>query len=191
MQDSDPGGAQLATSPLLFGSKLVRAGLASPEQVDECLEIQRRSRTPSGACRRLGDIMIERGYVSARQIHAFLNGEVGVTGTRFGEVCLRLGLLNPGQLEAALLSQQQLRAAGRERHLGQLLAEMRLITAADVSSVLKIQGLESTECSKCRIDVNVPAGCPAADLRCPRCGRTLIYATEFEEVILDEDARRH
>jgi hypothetical protein len=63
----------LQREDILFGKLLVRCGLASPAQVNECLRIQGEledSRDPRYL--RLGEIMIEQGHLTTSQVQTLL-----------------------------------------------------------------------------------------------------------------------
>ena len=52
----------------LFGMLAVKAGLATRAQVEECAHLQQAERWSDGPPRRLGEIMAEKGYLSASQV---------------------------------------------------------------------------------------------------------------------------
>ena len=47
-----------------FGQNAVRAGLCSLDQIKECLNIQNRPHSSGAPPKRLGDLLVERGYLS-------------------------------------------------------------------------------------------------------------------------------
>jgi len=60
------------TSDLAFGELLVAAGAATTGQVNECLKAQRDSKLPGRPSRRLGELLVERGYSTSVQIRRTL-----------------------------------------------------------------------------------------------------------------------
>ncbi|NUN51145.1 MAG: serine/threonine protein kinase, partial [Candidatus Brocadiae bacterium] len=51
----------------MFGTIAVQLGLVSVQRVNECLEIQKQTQTLGGASKRLGDLLIEKGYLTRGQ----------------------------------------------------------------------------------------------------------------------------
>jgi hypothetical protein len=66
---SEPG---RPTGDVGLGDLLIREGLAPFEKVHECLEIQKRERQETGEARRLGEILLEKGYLSQTQLGSAL-----------------------------------------------------------------------------------------------------------------------
>jgi len=64
----------LEEDQFLFGHLVVRNRLATQEQVDECVEIQRRLEE-KGSLEKLGDIMIAKGYLTENQLHLILKAQ--------------------------------------------------------------------------------------------------------------------
>jgi protein-arginine kinase activator protein McsA len=60
--------SQREKESILFGKLAVREGLLSKEEVNECLKLQ----AAQGEKRALGEIMIEKGYLSSAQVQALL-----------------------------------------------------------------------------------------------------------------------
>ncbi len=58
----------------LFGHLVVRNKLATQEQVDECIEIQRRLEE-KGSLEKLGNIMISKGYLTENQLRLILKAQ--------------------------------------------------------------------------------------------------------------------
>jgi len=58
----------------LFGHLVVRNRLATQDQVDECIEIQRKLEE-KGSLEKLGDIMISKGYLTENQLHLILKAQ--------------------------------------------------------------------------------------------------------------------
>ncbi len=63
---------------LLFGSIAIKLGFSSLEQVNDCLRLQEDMKKLGGPPKRLGDIMIVKGYLDEKQ----LDDIIGFQGTR-------------------------------------------------------------------------------------------------------------
>jgi hypothetical protein len=59
----------------LFGETLVRAGLCTAAQVEECLGLQEKLRAAGKSGARLGEILAARKYVTRDRIDALLRGD--------------------------------------------------------------------------------------------------------------------
>jgi hypothetical protein len=57
---------------LSIGSVLVAAGVATQQQISECLAIQHAQKEPKSPSPRLGEILVGRGYATPEQIHRVL-----------------------------------------------------------------------------------------------------------------------
>jgi hypothetical protein len=139
-----------------FDAALVEAGIATQRQVDQSIGIQLE------LCRR------------------------GEPHKRLGDLCLRMGLLDGPQLAEALAEQQRLRTQGTFRRLGEILVERQRLKAAHISAVLKAQGYEIAECTKCRITYNIDLSWSPRPATCARCGRDLITVTAYDDDALEE-----
>ncbi|MBI2192406.1 MAG: protein kinase [Planctomycetes bacterium] len=86
---------KLEDDPQLFGQLVVRNKLATPEQVEECIGIQRKLEE-KGQLDRLGDIMVSKGYLTDNQLRLVLQAQQRIspiTGQRIPgyEILARLG----------------------------------------------------------------------------------------------------
>ncbi|MBI4577317.1 MAG: hypothetical protein HY722_13745 [Planctomycetes bacterium] len=90
-----------------FGRIAVKNGLCTEAQVEECLGIQR------GAAehRRIGEIFVERGYLSAEQVEKVLRAQKRsralLAESLFGQIAVKEGLITSEQLAEALREQKE------------------------------------------------------------------------------------
>ena len=129
-----------------LGELLAAEGLLTPTELELALDEQRRTG------RLLGQIVVDRGYVSAFSLARVLSAQHGVdlreperpepephlaevpsTWRPLGQVLLEQGLVTKSQLAEALLAQTA------ERRLGELLVERGLISGADLARALSEQ----------------------------------------------------
>ena len=129
-----------------LGELLADEGLLTPTELELALDEQRRTG------RLLGQIVVDRGYVSAFSLARVLSAQHGVnlhkpaepepaphlaevpgTWRPLGHVLLDQGLVTKSQLAEALLAQTA------DRRLGELLVERGLISGADLARALSEQ----------------------------------------------------
>ncbi len=107
-------------------------------------------------------------------------------GYPFGEILLRLKLVDEDTLGGALAAQEAAVALGRREFLGSILLRREAITAGELLRVLKIQGKRILRCSTCDLHANMtPSGDGPAPRRvCPACFGSLREAAE-DDLFLD------
>jgi serine/threonine-protein kinase len=83
---------------LTFGQVAILQGYTTPERVRECLEIQEKIRSIGGKPRLLGDILYEKGYLTAEQINrifqvqqAYQNQAKGILNIPGYEILSKIG----------------------------------------------------------------------------------------------------
>lgn len=167
----------------LLGEVALRAGLVTRPQLEECLALQERRRDQGKKVPRIGELLAHKGYLSRPQVKALLQGKYARQGGRFGEIAVRLQLVDAGAVEAALAEQARLADAG-ERHLalGQILRDRGQLEVHHVRAVLQAQGKTVARCRHCRKKFTIKDFRPGR-VRCKRCGRLLV-----EEPVADRDA---
>lgn len=118
-----------------LGARLVSQGVLSSAQIDEALWEQRQ-RHRRGEDVRLGDILLQRGWLRPRllartlvaQQQDGLSDDSAPAQKRIGDYLLREGLISARQLENALEAQMRLRLKGRPVHLGLILVRQGAIS---------------------------------------------------------------
>ncbi len=120
--------AMLASTESRLGEMLVAEGLLTDIQLQEALRFQ-RDRTSYIP---LGQILVERKYVTRRQLSHVL--DQGHKRTRLGEVLIRGGLVSSEQLEHALEQQKELKLP-----IGQVLVKMGYVTDEAMRHALSVQ----------------------------------------------------
>jgi two-component system chemotaxis sensor kinase CheA len=73
------------------------------------------------ACRKLGEILVERGDLTPEDMEKVLRGR-----KRFGEILVEKRLASPSQVEAALVEQQQMREVRQKRQSVETAASIRV-----------------------------------------------------------------
>lgn len=78
-----------------FGKLVVSRKLATQPQVEECLKVQHASRRQGKTPRRLGEIMVEKGYLTAAQVEQVLTFHPGKTNFLCASCGLGFSVQNP------------------------------------------------------------------------------------------------
>ena len=105
-----------------FELALVQAGVISAEDYVEAATRRDQERTP------LGQLAIEEGALTVRQVLDVLHEQAASPGKRFGDVAIQRGYLDNARLAALLLSQQE-----RQRPLLAHLVELGRVSAEAAS----------------------------------------------------------
>jgi type II secretory ATPase GspE/PulE/Tfp pilus assembly ATPase PilB-like protein len=79
-----------------IGDILVEQAKLPPESLEEALQMQQRKRM------RLGEVLVEAGLATAKDIDAALEEQKKRKGKRLGQVLVEMGILNEQQLSATL-----------------------------------------------------------------------------------------
>lgn len=132
-----------------LGTLLVQRRLATPEQLRELLDLQKRRQEMLGV----------RATLDANR--------------RLGGGLLRHGWITPAQLIECVKEQTQQREAGAHFALGQILVRKRYLSVDRLVEALAEQGKQVLACHACKARFNVLRYEPAHAYRCKRCGTVL------------------
>jgi hypothetical protein len=114
---------------MLIGKILVDQKKITPEQLQECLRIQKERRD-----KKIGDILLEEKFINEKQLQEALQKQE-VKHKLLGEILIEAGYITPNQLQHALLIQQK----NREKKLGHVLVELKYVTPNDICIALATQ----------------------------------------------------
>ncbi|MBI4569000.1 MAG: protein kinase, partial [Planctomycetes bacterium] len=126
---------------VLFGRLAVEKMFCSEEQVREALAAQ----SEGNGSPRLGDILIERGYLSPAQRERVLAAQeaeaFNETNGLFGHLAVKNGLARQEHVDECLALQKRMFPAKKAAtpHLGELLVERGYMSAPDSRAVLRAQ----------------------------------------------------
>jgi hypothetical protein len=128
-----------------LGEVLVRLGMLEPGEVRAALSIQEQLsdleqavRLAAGVREMLGALLVRSGKLSAGQLDRAL-AQQQREGGKLGEVCLRLGLLNEGELTGLLAfqrHQERQAVGGTPLRLGELLVTAGYISRSQLDDAL-------------------------------------------------------
>jgi serine/threonine protein kinase/tetratricopeptide (TPR) repeat protein len=171
----------------LLGSLAVREGLVSAQQVEECVTLQKSAPAP----RKLGEILIEKGYITASRLAALLDiqsRQVRIVaadparGGLFGQIALDLGFVPADKIEQALQEQAVLSRSGSPAMLGQILLRKGWLQTGQFLEILKVQRRTILRCAGCDTFYRFEEPDRGAKFACRRCGTiVLIPSAEPEE----------
>jgi hypothetical protein len=99
-----------------FGLHLKKKGIISAEELVAALELQQESLVP------IGQLALEEGILSARDIFEILRAQSESPSERFGELAIEMGLLTRDELTSLLMIQ-----ADRRRPIGDILVEQGVL----------------------------------------------------------------
>lgn len=108
-----------------FGLYLKKKGLITAEELVAAIEYQ-HSRMPP-----IGQLAMEEGVLSARQVFKILRCQSGIPHERFGEVAVGMGMMKPAELQRLLMIQWE-----RKPPLDEVLAKLRILSRAQLEAEL-------------------------------------------------------
>jgi hypothetical protein len=114
---------------MLLGKILVDQQKITPEQLQECLRIQKEKRE-----KKIGDILLEEKVINEKQLQEALQKQE-IKYRLLGDILIEAGYITPDQLQHALLIQRK----NREKKLGHILVELKYATPNDICIALATQ----------------------------------------------------
>jgi hypothetical protein len=108
-----------------FGLHLKKIGLISAEQLVASLEVQLNTLVP------IGQLALEEGILSARDIFDVLQAQNDAPKERFGDLAIEMGLMKRDDLMRLLMIQ-----ADRKRPIAEILITQGAITEQEAASEL-------------------------------------------------------
>lgn len=161
-------------NPHLVGQIAVAEGLITAERLEECIQAQ--AQTPGAPIRALGEILVQRGYITLEQ----LDWVIGIQRARFhrisadpargglfGQIALKLDYVTPEQLNEALREQEI--GGGSPPMIGEILLRKKLLTTAQFQEVLHRQNKDVVQCPKCGVFYDVHGRYEGNKFVCSKC----------------------
>lgn len=108
-----------------FGLYLRRKGVLSADALVAALEFQQSKMPP------VGQLAMEEGVLSARQVFQILRCQSDLPHERFGDVAVGMGLMSPGELRRLLMIQWE-----RKPPLADVLVSLRMFSQTQVDHYL-------------------------------------------------------
>ena len=170
----------------LLGSLAVREGFVSAQQVEECVALQKQN--PAG--RKLGEILITKGYITPRRLTALLDiqsRQVRIVaadparGGLFGQIALDLGFVPGEKIDQALQEQAALSRSGSPAMLGQILLRKGWLQTGQFLEILKVQRRTILRCPGCDTFYRFEEADRGTKFACRRCGTIVPIPTPEPE----------
>ena len=114
-----------------FGLYLHRKGIITADQLVAALEAQVNGLAP------IGQLALEAGILTARDIFTVLRAQNEVPHERFGEVAIELRLMTRDELMRLLMTQSD-----RKKPVSEILVERRVLTESQMKTQLKAYRME-------------------------------------------------
>lgn len=186
--------ATMRLDETLFGRIAVFNKYITRSQLEECLALQRRE-NPS---RRIGDILLEKGYIDETQLSLILeirrkklkrmvrNQEELCRNERaFGRLALLRGKVSLSQLEDCILEQEKLAHLNLQFRIGEVMVAKGVLSVEDVLEILSWQKKRILACPPCDLNYNVVNYEEGTGYLCQKCGRALENPRFLDSVEVD------
>jgi hypothetical protein len=109
-----------------FGLYLKKKGVITADELFAAIEYQQTQLPP------IGQLAIEEGALSARQVFKVLRCQSGIPHERFGEVAVGMGMMQPAELNRLLMLQWQ-----RKPSLSDVLVKLQILSPSEVDVELE------------------------------------------------------
>ena len=178
---------------ILFGRIAMMLNLVSPTQLTECVMIQEKS----SPVKKLGAIMIEKGFLTPEQANEVLaiqqtnlqspslHPDQRLEDVIVGKLMLKHAFATEEQVNEALRTQALREQEGMFYRLGEIMVEKGFMSVTDVLNILKIQHKQIMICPGCGSRFNVASFRPGRRYKCKRCKTLLSLPAELESVEVD------
>ena len=123
-----------------FGTIAYKNGLLTRDQLIEVVDEQDAEFQIHGAARTIGEICVEREYLTPQQVEDVLlaqeKSRILLEDTLYGKIAVRNDLVVDHQIEEALEIQRQ---DGYQRRIGQILVDRGYLSEQQVRAILRTQ----------------------------------------------------
>jgi protein-arginine kinase activator protein McsA len=167
-----------ASGDLLFGKIALTEKFCTQAQVDECTRLQLQLQSPHQPAPRLGDLLLEKGYLSAEQHAKVLQIQQQnldlvdplvkkrKESVLFGKLAIKQGLVTADEVNQCLRLQAE---PGETRSLGEILVAKGFLTAIQVKEILNKQFKKLMSCPSCKLSFTVLTLSEGKRIDCPKC----------------------
>jgi len=167
-----------ASGELLFGKIALSEGFCTQAQIDECTRLQLQLQSPHQPAPRLGDLLMEKGYLTAIQNARILEIQQKnmdlvdplvkkrKESVLFGKLAVKLGLVTADEVNECLRIQAE---PGESRSLGEILVAKGYLTAIQVKDILEKQLKKIMSCPACKLSFTVLTLSEGKRIDCPKC----------------------
>ncbi|MBI3855415.1 MAG: hypothetical protein HY293_06965 [Planctomycetes bacterium] len=167
-----------ASGELLFGKIALNEGFCTQAHIDECTRLQLQLQSPHQPAPRLGDLLVEKGYLTAQQHVRILEIQQQnldlvdplvkkrKESVLFWKLAIKLGLVTPDEVNQCLRLQAE---PGESRSLGEILVFKGFLTAIQVKDILDKQLKKIMSCPACKLSFTVLTLSEGKKIDCPKC----------------------
>lgn len=167
-----------ASGELLFGKIALSQGFCTQQQIEECSRLQLQLQSPHQPAPRLGDLLVEKGYLSPEQHAKILQVQQQnldlvdplvkkrKEAILFGKLAVKQGLVTEDEVNQALRLQAE---PGEQRSLGEILVAKGFLTSIQVKEVLNKQLKKIMSCPVCKLSFTVLTLSEGKKIDCPKC----------------------
>jgi serine/threonine protein kinase len=148
--------SKVQSRELFFGSLAVQSGLTTLERVNESVEIQRKMRQMGIVPKKIAQIMVEKGYLTAQQAQHIMQiqKKTGIARdctlecvatahkkeVTFGSVAIEHGLTTLDRVGECLLIQQEMRTMGLvPKKIATIMVEKKYLTEEQAKLIMRAQ----------------------------------------------------
>jgi hypothetical protein len=160
------------------GQIALSEGLLTSESLEESIRLQ----TADSSGRALGEILVEKGYLTREQLARVvtiqrtrfqrISADPG-RGGLFGQIALRLDYVTRDHLNECLREQQGAGAAGSSLLLGQILLRKGYLTIERFLEILRRQKKEVAKCPSCDAFYDVHTRPAGGKFVCSKCNTVI------------------
>ena len=148
-----------ASGELLFGKIALSEGFCTQAQIEECTRLQLQLQSPHQPAPRLGDLLMERGYLTPDQHVRILEIQrqnldlvdplvkKKKESVIFGKLAIKQGFVTADEVNQCLRLQAE---PGEARSLGEILVSKGFLTAIQVKEILNKQLKKIMSCPACK-----------------------------------------
>jgi hypothetical protein len=179
----------------LLGRIALACNIVNREQLEECRQIQQQSANPCS----LGEILLDRGWLSREQLERILDlrrkklkkllrtqNESRESDLEFAERALRLGVVDLDELEAGMLELEGLRAINLHFSLCEVLISRGRVDRGAMLEVLRQNEQRMLRCPACDWHYRMLKFQEGEQYGCSRCGANLVASVVLDSLVADE-----
>ena len=191
----------------ILGKLALSKGLISPEQLDECIQLQKKlpedpeQTAGSGDnLRPLEKVMLDQGLLTESQLTELMDErnrhvaaaedyrKIEQSEYLSGQLLVKLNKATQNQVNKCLELQDKMAREGADRipRLGELLVEHGFVDGETIRNILKLQNKDILFCTNCNKQYNVVGVEEGKTYRCKGCGGILLPKTLLDTLSVDE-----
>ncbi len=200
---------------VLFGKLAVSTRFITEDQLEECLQEQKRLEAAGESPPRLGELLEQKGYLTKQQIRSILETMASMQRRLFGEIAIGYHFISLEQLQTGLDVQRFLKSpmdsvplfgqaliayrdfvklardGGPVPKIGEILLAMGYLKEHQVQVIIEEQNKKIVQCKQCGAGLNIGKYGEGQKLRCGQCSSVLILQRnqfgEIDAILPQED----